>query len=124
MKEAEDHPHRWAAAQFILALSVCYILEVFDFRRNPIWGTFDAHALWHLVTIPLVRIWYLFSRGALLLQGSQILGKEAMKNIFAELNISPGTNAHNDEGAKGRQGRAPQRKGAQEEMRELLRGQA
>ena len=33
-------------------------LEIFDFP--PVWGVFDAHALWHAATIPLGFMWYRF----------------------------------------------------------------
>ena len=33
-------------------------LEIFDFP--PLYGIFDAHSLWHLVTIPLGYVWYIF----------------------------------------------------------------
>lgn len=33
-------------------------LEIFDFP--PYWGIFDAHSLWHAVTVPLGFLWYHF----------------------------------------------------------------
>jgi hypothetical protein len=33
-------------------------LEIFDFP--PVFGVFDAHALWHLATVPLGFLWYRF----------------------------------------------------------------
>lgn len=33
-------------------------LEIFDFP--PYWGIFDAHSLWHAVTVPLGFLWYRF----------------------------------------------------------------
>ena len=34
------------------------LLEVFDFP--PMFGLIDAHALWHLATIPITKVWYDF----------------------------------------------------------------
>jgi post-GPI attachment to proteins factor 3 len=39
-------------------LIVASALEIFDFR--PIYGIFDAHSLWHALTIPLGFVWYQF----------------------------------------------------------------
>jgi len=41
-----------------VAFSVASSLEIFDFP--PIWGHFDAHALWHAATVPLGFLWYSF----------------------------------------------------------------
>ncbi|KAI8979218.1 Per1-like-domain-containing protein [Mycotypha africana] len=41
-----------------LGVSLAASLELFDFP--PIWRTFDAHSLWHLSTIPLTALWYMF----------------------------------------------------------------
>jgi post-GPI attachment to proteins factor 3 len=36
-------------------------LQVLDFP--PVFGLLDAHAIWHVLTIPLVYKWYQFVRG-------------------------------------------------------------
>lgn len=41
-----------AVAWIIVAMS----LELFDFP--PLWGTFDAHSLWHLGTVAPTILWY------------------------------------------------------------------
>ena len=38
--------------------SIAALLEIFDFP--PLWGLLDAHALWHVCTVPLPSIWYAF----------------------------------------------------------------
>ncbi|WFD33311.1 hypothetical protein MCUN1_000124 [Malassezia cuniculi] len=40
----------------IAAMFAAPALELFDFP--PIWRTLDAHALWHLSTVPLTSLWY------------------------------------------------------------------
>lgn len=52
---------------YSLRMSMCLVslvgsaaLEVLDFP--PIWGLLDAHAAWHLVTIPLTYAWYHYLR--------------------------------------------------------------
>ncbi|EUC59752.1 Mn2+ homeostasis protein (Per1) [Rhizoctonia solani AG-3 Rhs1AP] len=45
-------------ALFVLLTTLATSLELFDF---PPWcRTIDAHALWHLATVPIVPIWYRF----------------------------------------------------------------
>ncbi|KAF8605975.1 Per1-like protein [Ceratobasidium sp. AG-I] len=45
-------------AWFVLVTTLATTLELFDF---PPWcRTIDAHALWHLATVPIVPLWYDF----------------------------------------------------------------
>jgi hypothetical protein len=45
-------------ALFVLLTTLATSLELFDF---PPWRrTIDAHALWHLATVPIVPLWYDF----------------------------------------------------------------
>lgn len=46
------------AAWFVILTMVATSLELFDFP--PILHTLDAHALWHLATVPIARYWYDF----------------------------------------------------------------
>ena len=39
-------------------LSMASMLELFDFP--PLFWIFDAHALWHLATVPMTFVWYQF----------------------------------------------------------------
>ncbi|KZO92413.1 Per1-like protein, partial [Calocera viscosa TUFC12733] len=41
---------------FVLLTTAATSLELLDFP--PLWGALDAHALWHVVTIPIVPFWY------------------------------------------------------------------
>lgn len=44
------------AATYIVLILVVASLEIFDFP--PLLWTFDAHALWHLATVPLQILIY------------------------------------------------------------------
>jgi hypothetical protein len=52
------HPGRALLVGFLLAVHACLLLELFDFP--PFWGVLDAHALWHLATVPLGLVWFEF----------------------------------------------------------------
>ncbi|KAI9740895.1 MAG: hypothetical protein M1818_004500 [Claussenomyces sp. TS43310] len=58
-----------AVAWIIVAMS----LELFDFP--PLWGTFDAHSLWHLGTVAPTILWYNF----LLKDAKDDMGKQRLK---------------------------------------------
>jgi hypothetical protein len=45
-------------ALFVLLTTLATTLELFDFP--PWYRTLDAHALWHLATVPIVPLWYHF----------------------------------------------------------------
>ncbi|KAJ1643957.1 hypothetical protein LPJ64_004316 [Coemansia asiatica] len=49
-------PFWWKPAVLILLTDLAFSLELFDFP--PFLDTFDAHALWHAATIPIVAHWY------------------------------------------------------------------
>ncbi|KNE73232.1 hypothetical protein AMAG_20718 [Allomyces macrogynus ATCC 38327] len=47
------------ALLFVVLFLTASLLEVGDFA--PVfWETVDAHALWHLATVPLIPLWYRF----------------------------------------------------------------
>ncbi|KEI40932.1 uncharacterized protein L969DRAFT_86185 [Mixia osmundae IAM 14324] len=48
----------WQGVGVLTALTACTALELLDFQ--PIGRLLDAHALWHLSTIPIVCLWYQF----------------------------------------------------------------
>jgi hypothetical protein len=51
-------PHaKWALLACVMSAGAS-LLEVKDFP--PIFNLIDAHALWHLATIPIVLVWYKF----------------------------------------------------------------
>lgn len=57
-KEGKSHRGRFHLAVFILCVNLAVLLEVLDFP--PLLNSLDAHALWHLTTIPLVYLFYEF----------------------------------------------------------------
>ena len=52
------HPCTKQLITFVLLINAALSLEVLDF--TPIFGLLDAHALWHLCTVPLIYLWYAF----------------------------------------------------------------
>ncbi len=52
------HPCRKQLFTFVLLINAALSLEVLDFP--PVGGYLDAHALWHLCTVPLIYLWYKF----------------------------------------------------------------
>lgn len=51
-------PYAWKAGLFVLLTTMATSLELLDF---PPWErVVDAHALWHLSTVPLAALWYDF----------------------------------------------------------------
>ena len=42
----------------LIVLTTAGLMEVFDFP--PIWGVLDAHAMWHITTIPVPCLWWAF----------------------------------------------------------------
>ncbi|MCO5559089.1 hypothetical protein L7F22_012681 [Adiantum nelumboides] len=52
------HPARFKLWFVVLTGAAAMLLEIFDFP--PLWGLFDAHSLWHAVTIPLTYFWWGF----------------------------------------------------------------
>ena len=53
-----QHPGRYKLWFVVIASALGMLLEIFDFP--PIWDIFDAHSIWHAVTIPLTHIWWSF----------------------------------------------------------------
>ncbi|CAM9840948.1 unnamed protein product [Bubo scandiacus] len=51
-------PHVWKCAAVVLLLQALALLELLDFP--PIFWVLDAHALWHIGTIPLNVLFYSF----------------------------------------------------------------
>lgn len=58
-REGTTHPSRRSLLVFIASLNAASLLEVLDFPPL-LWHTLDAHAVWHLATIPLWALWYRF----------------------------------------------------------------
>ena len=53
------HPkHAYKAVLFAVLTTCATALELFDFP--PWWRIIDAHALWHLSTVPIVSFWWSF----------------------------------------------------------------
>eukprot|EP00890_Picochlorum_soloecismus_P006626 jgi/Picsp_1/789/NSC_04278-R1_per1-like family protein len=53
--EGRSHPGRKYLVSFIVSVNIAVLLEILDFP--PLLGIVDAHALWHLATIPLIYVW-------------------------------------------------------------------
>lgn len=49
-------PYAWKMCVLQLLAAAALLLELLDFA--PVWWTFDAHALWHLMTVPLTWLLY------------------------------------------------------------------
>lgn len=57
-KEGRNHPGRKLLGIFVAAVNAAVLFEVLDFP--PFFDVVDAHALWHLTTIPLTFVFYAF----------------------------------------------------------------
>ena len=58
LTRGKNRKYSWKSITFlglVLAAATC---EVFDFP--PVWGILDAHAAWHLMTAPMLPLWYGF----------------------------------------------------------------
>ena len=66
-KEGKSHRGRSHLAVFIVCVNLAVLLEVFDFP--PVANSLDAHAMWHLTTIPLVYLFYEFVKRDVLTNG-------------------------------------------------------
>jgi len=51
--------YQWKLFLSLVWTQMALLLEVFDFP--PVWGIFDAHSLWHAVTIPVGFLWYSYT---------------------------------------------------------------
>ena len=51
--------YAWKQARIVILLASSMSLELLDFP--PIFGLLDAHSLWHMATIPIVRMHWNFS---------------------------------------------------------------
>ena len=54
----QSHPQKWQLLWFVVLINAALSLEILDFP--PLGGLLDAHALWHLCTVPLIYMWYSF----------------------------------------------------------------
>ncbi|KAJ3287661.1 Post-GPI attachment to proteins factor 3 [Borealophlyctis nickersoniae] len=58
LTNVRSRPYAWKIMACVVLISTAMSLELLDFA--PLWGTLDAHALWHAATIPLVYMYYDF----------------------------------------------------------------
>ncbi|XP_068023034.1 LOW QUALITY PROTEIN: post-GPI attachment to proteins factor 3 [Melanerpes formicivorus] len=58
LRNARSLPHVWKCAAVVLLLQALALLELLDFP--PLFWVLDAHALWHIGTIPLNVLFYSF----------------------------------------------------------------
>lgn len=88
LRQAPTPPHALKAVWVLSMLSLATMLELLDFE--PWQRCIDAHALWHLSTVPIIGWWYSF-----LWQDAQYLAEvERQGDGYA--------NARRTEGIKGR----------------------
>uniref|UniRef100_A0A0D3C4Q2 Post-GPI attachment to proteins factor 3 n=1 Tax=Brassica oleracea var. oleracea TaxID=109376 RepID=A0A0D3C4Q2_BRAOL len=59
------------------ASGLAMLLEIYDFP--PYGGYFDAHSIWHLVTVPLTILWWSFIRDDIEFRTSSLLKKSKTK---------------------------------------------
>jgi hypothetical protein len=52
--EGRSHPGRRSLWAFVIGVNAAVLLEILDFP--PVWHVVDAHALWHLCTVPLTYV--------------------------------------------------------------------
>lgn len=69
-------PYAHMPALWAVLITLAMSLEMLDFP--PLFGAVDAHALWHLATIPLVANWYRF----LMLDTEWELGRSGHRKPF------------------------------------------
>lgn len=65
-----NHPRRFTLWFVVLSGASAMLLEVYDFP--PFWGLFDAHSIWHAVTVPLTFIWWSFIKEDALFRTTQL----------------------------------------------------
>lgn len=58
MLERRKHDYLWKAPLIVLLLGSALSLELLDFP--PFFFVFDAHSLWHLVTVPIAKFYVHF----------------------------------------------------------------
>lgn len=68
-----NHPSRWKLWLVVISGGLAMLLEIYDFP--PYEELFDAHALWHVTTIPLTYIWWSFIRDDAEFRTSNLLKK-------------------------------------------------
>lgn len=56
LRQGRRLPHVWKCAAAVLLLQALALLELLDFP--PLLWVLDAHALWHIGTIPLNVLFY------------------------------------------------------------------
>ncbi|KAI8806248.1 Per1-like-domain-containing protein [Cladochytrium replicatum] len=78
----------WKIVATTLGLSLAMALELLDFP--PLWGTFDAHSMWHAATVPLTVLFYRFliddaqSLRENQLRGQPIVGRIGCSTVTAK----------------------------------------
>jgi len=75
-------PHRFAPLLPLIVLPALTSLELLDFAPVPErWRLLDAHALWHLSTVAVVRVWYRFlEKDVRWLETGEVDGQEGVRN--------------------------------------------
>jgi len=71
------HPSNWKLWVVVIASGLAMLLEIYDFPSYG--GYFDAHSIWHLVTVPLTILWWSFIRDDIEFRTSSLLKKSKTK---------------------------------------------
>ena len=61
MRERSRRPHAWLLCVAVVGVVPCFALELLDFPPLA-HHTLDAHACWHISTVPLYALFYGFLR--------------------------------------------------------------
>jgi len=72
-----SHPSNWKLWVVVLAGGLGMLLEIYDFP--PYEDYFDAHSIWHAITIPLTILWWSFIRDDAQFRTSSLLKKSKPK---------------------------------------------
>lgn len=57
----------------VFCAALAMLLEIFDFP--PLWGVFDAHAVWHATTLPITYIWWSFIKDDAIIRTETLVKK-------------------------------------------------
>nr|XP_032807324.1 post-GPI attachment to proteins factor 3 [Petromyzon marinus] len=76
LRSHRERPYVWRCAFVVLCLHGLALLELLDFP--PLLWTLDAHALWHIGTIPLPLVFYRF----LIEDSLYLLKEQELKKIY------------------------------------------
>uniref|UniRef100_A0A7I4A743 Post-GPI attachment to proteins factor 3 n=1 Tax=Physcomitrium patens TaxID=3218 RepID=A0A7I4A743_PHYPA len=77
------HPARFKLWGVVFGAAFAMLLEIFDFP--PLWGIFDAHAMWHAATLPITYLWWSFIKDDAIFRTEMLVKKsQSASDPFAE----------------------------------------